>query len=157
LVAKVFKSLEIGLYQWIVRVNNRLVRQLHLRLGSAELLILIPHCLQNSECDVKILRDVRDCNRCGRCEIKRLLDMTEKFGLTISAVGGGGEAKEVLAKGRYKGVVAVACEKELASGICEIFPAPVYGVLNLRPKGPCKDTRVDVSQVEAAVQSLMKG
>jgi hypothetical protein len=45
-------------------------------------------------------------------------------------------------------ILAVACERDLASGIQDTYPLPVFGILNQRPNGPCLDTNVDLSQVK---------
>jgi hypothetical protein len=44
-------------------------------------------------------------------------------------------------------ILAVACERDLASGIQDTYPLPVFGILNQRPFGPCLDTNVDLDQV----------
>ena len=56
---------------------------------------------------------------------------------------------------RPKAIVAVACERDLTSGIQDVFPLPVLGVLNERPFGPCFNTRVDMNKLEAAVLTFM--
>ena len=43
--------------------------------------------------------------------------------------------------------MAVACERDLTSGIQDSYPIPVIGVLNERPFGPCRNTRVDLAAV----------
>ncbi|WP_242864780.1 DUF116 domain-containing protein [Youngiibacter fragilis] len=49
-------------------------------------------------------------------------------------------------------IIAVACERDLSSGIQDTYPLPVYGILNKRPKGPCLDTLVPLKQVEKALE-----
>ena len=56
---------------------------------------------------------------------------------------------------RPKAIVAVACERDLTSGIQDVFPLPVLGVLNERPFGPCFNTRVDINKLEAAILTFM--
>lgn len=36
------------------------------------------------------------------------------------------------------------------------FPKAVIGVVNVWPKGPCKDTDVDVDAVERAIQWFLR-
>ena len=45
-------------------------------------------------------------------------------------------------------IIAVACDRDLTSGIQDTYPIPVFGILNKRPNGPCYDTDVDVDLVE---------
>jgi hypothetical protein len=49
-------------------------------------------------------------------------------------------------------VVAVACEKELQEGLKGVFPKPALGVINLRPNGPCVDTKVDLEELEETIR-----
>ena len=48
-----------------------------------------------------------------------------------------------------------AC-RDLTSGIQDVFPLPVIGVLNQRPNGPCFNTCVDMRQVEAEIRSFIQ-
>ena len=50
-------------------------------------------------------------------------------------------------------VVAVACERDLASGIRDIRPSiVVVGIPNVRREGPCRNTEVDVEAFEGALR-----
>jgi uncharacterized protein len=51
-------------------------------------------------------------------------------------------------------IIAVACERDLASGIQDTHPLPVYGILNSRPFGPCLDTDVALDKVEWAIREF---
>ena len=48
-------------------------------------------------------------------------------------------------------IIAIACDRDLASGIQDASPLPVLGVLNERPCGPCFNTRVNLQDVEEAI------
>ena len=49
-------------------------------------------------------------------------------------------------------VIAVACER-LSSGIMDVKGLPVWH-LNQRPNGPCKDTFVDIVELEKMIRHL---
>ena len=51
-------------------------------------------------------------------------------------------------------IIAVACERDLTSGIQDVFPIPVIAIFNERPFGPCFNTRVDINRVEEAIKML---
>src|SRR3990172_6966112 len=55
--------------QSFIAVNNQLVRSDVGRLKADRLLILLPHCIQTTECNIKITGDVHRCKGCGKCEI----------------------------------------------------------------------------------------
>lgn len=134
----------------LIRWNNRLVAR-SIRGKRDGLLFLIPVCLQRSACEVKVLENVHNCQRCGRCRIRDLVELSEREGIDIEVVSGGRLAKEMVERKRPEGVLACACEKELATGIFESYPVPVYGIINERPEGPCKNTQVDIKMVLQAL------
>ena len=68
---------------------------------------------------------------------------------------GGTLARQMVKEIRPKAIIAVACERDLTSGIQDVFPLPVIGVLNERPFGPCFNTRVDIKKVEAAILDIL--
>ena len=50
----------------------------------------------------------------------------------------------------------IACTKELRQGILAAFPKAVIGVVNAWTVGPCKDTDVDLTEVERAIQWFLR-
>jgi len=120
------------------------------------LLLLLPSCLQSSQCERKITRDVRECRRCGRCKVKDILDLADKYGVRCAVATGGRLAVELARDRGVKAVLAVACEKELQAGMAAIFPKPALGVINLRPNGPCTDTDVDLAEVDRTLAWLLR-
>ncbi|MBN1603970.1 MAG: DUF116 domain-containing protein [Chitinispirillaceae bacterium] len=139
-----------------VKVNNAMTIAQSKRIKGERLLILLPHCLQIDKCNRKITNDVNNCARCGKCPVSGLLEIGEKYGLFIEVVNGGTLARKRVASFKPDGIVAVACERDLTLGILDVYPIPVYGVINDRPNGPCYNTSVDLSMVETAVQFFTK-
>ncbi|NHM25635.1 DUF116 domain-containing protein [Desulfofundulus sp. TPOSR] len=135
-----------------IEVNNQLVRARHLKVQPKELLLLVPHCLQYSECPHKITVYVDNCRRCGRCCISKLLDLKDKYGFNMGLATGGTLARKYVREYHPRAIVAVACERDLASGILDSNPIPVLGVTNERPCGPCFNTCVSIPMVERAIR-----
>ena len=52
-------------------------------------------------------------------------------------------------------IIAVACERDLTSGIQDSYPLPVFGILNERPNGPCLDTLVPLDRLEEAIRLFL--
>lgn len=136
----------------IIRMNNFLIERA--QLNTKKLLLLMPHCLQVDKCEIRITTDVHNCKGCGRCEIKDLVQICDKYGLELHIATGGNLARRVVSDVRPEAIIAVACERDLSSGIVDVFPMPVYGISNERPFGPCLNTRVDISKVESAIAML---
>ena len=144
-----FKGQRENLQVFVIRLNNRLVMSGHYRAGS--ILILLPHCIQISECDVRITHNIANCKRCGRCGISDLIAISERAGVKLFVATGGTIARRIVKESRPDAIIAVACERDLSGGIVDTYPLPVIGILNERPFGPCLDTRVDTRKVEEAI------
>lgn len=127
-----------------VAVNNALVRATRARIRPGRILLLLPHCLQKSQCRHKVTSDIANCQRCGQCLLSELARISEENGLVMAVATGGTLARRLIGEVRPTAILAVACERDLVSGIQDAYPIPVYGVLNQRPHGPCRDTVVDL-------------
>ena len=68
---------------------------------------------------------------------------------------GGTLARLIVVERRPHLIIAVACERDLSSGIQDSYPLPVFGVINHRPHGPCYDTLVDLEKVEEALKTFL--
>jgi hypothetical protein len=134
-----------------IEVNNYLVRSKKLEIQPGQLLLLAPHCLQNSDCPYKITVDIDNCHRCGRCSVKSLLDLKDHYGINVGMATGGTLARKFVQEYRPRAIVAIACERDLTSGIQDSNPLPVLGVTNERPFGPCFNTSINLSKVDEAI------
>jgi hypothetical protein len=141
--------------QSFIEVSNHLVRRQHIKVPADKLMILTPHCLQLDTCPFKVTRDIHNCHQCGRCGVGDLLSLSQKYGVHVYIVTGGTLARQAVKKVRPKAILAVACERDLTSGIQDVFPMPVIGVLNQRPNGPCFNTCVDMARVEEEIKSFI--
>ncbi|MBD3344026.1 MAG: DUF116 domain-containing protein [Chitinivibrionales bacterium] len=152
MLSKLFGIKKSKLRTSFVKVNNALTIAQAKRIKSNRVLVLLPHCLQIDVCNRKITNDINNCARCKRCPVAELLELGDKYGLKIDVVNGGTLAVRKVKQFRPDGIVAVACERDLTFGILDVYPIPVYGVLNDRPYGPCYNTCVDMNFVEEAVR-----
>ncbi|MGI6587599.1 MAG: DUF116 domain-containing protein [Peptococcia bacterium] len=139
-----------------IQVSNQLVRTQTKVKAYKKVMILAPHCLQWVHCPHKITINVDNCKRCGRCLIMDLINLAQKTGAHLEVVTGGTMARKVIKEYRPQAVVAIACERDLTSGIQDVEGLPVIGIINERPEGPCANTRVDLVKVEEAIRSFQK-
>jgi len=140
-----------------IEVNNQLVRNKNIVLPPERILILLPHCLQKANCPHKITIDIDNCQHCGGCRIGELIELAKEYQIHLAIVTGGTAARKMLQQIKPKAVVAVACERDLISGIQDAYPLPVLGILNERPQGPCYNTLVNLDQVRSSLEYLLKG
>ena len=117
-----------------VKANNALSRSCRRKLQKHKLLVLLPRCL----------------NKETRQGIK---DLSQGYSLGMYTVGGGEEARKAVRKEHPNFIIAVACERDLISGIKDVaLHIPVIGICNKRPDGPCKNTHIDLDEYRRAIR-----
>lgn len=131
----------------VVEMNNRFMERHWTASSPEQVLLLIPHCLQNHVCTHRLTFDIDACERCGRCPVGELLNLRDRFGVRMAVATGGTTARRILKDVRPAMVIAVACPRDLSLGILDAHPVPAWGQLNEWPEGPCFDTLVDTAEV----------
>ena len=138
-----------------IEINNQMVKLMGKKIKPEKLLILMPHCIQFDNCKIKVTRNVRNCVGCGRCEIGGLLYLSDEFGIILFISTGGTVARRKVYEERPDAVIAVACERDLTSGVQDAYPLPVYAIINKRPHGYCMETGVAIGDVRQAIRELV--
>ena len=135
--------------------SEKTLRKLGGAVPAEKILLLLPHCLQWHDCQLRITFNPYNCARCGRCPVGSLLDLADRTGVKIAIATGGTLARRHIKEMRPLAVVAVACPRDLGQGMLDAHPVPVAGVENSRPAGDCLDTKVDIAVVEDTINSLL--
>lgn len=133
----------------IIDLNNLLVRKEAPK--AKKILVLLPHCLQTDECTIRLTHNIHNCARCGRCSISDLIGIADESRLDLFVATGGNIARKIVSEIRPGAIVAVACERDLSSGLADTYPIPIFGIPNERPCGPCLNTKVDLAKVREAI------
>ena len=154
-VGKIFGVSKDQVRRSFIEINNQLLLAAHPRATSDKLLLLMPHCLQFHECEFRITGSTVNCQRCGQCPINGLAEISERYGVGLAVATGGTLARRIVVERRPRLIIAVACERDLSSGIQDSYPLPVFGITNKRPHGPCYDTDVDLERVEEALNFFL--
>ncbi|HYF81519.1 MAG TPA: DUF116 domain-containing protein [Clostridia bacterium] len=152
--AGLFKGDKDWLGRIYISINNLVVKYGLQKMSSAKMLVLLPHCMQSKDCSRRITEDISNCIRCGRCRIGEVASITERCGIRAVVEKGGTAARNTVKKFRPDFILAVACERELVSGIGDVGKIPVIGVINQRPNGYCTNTTVDMTQLKKILQEL---
>lgn len=142
--------------QTYMKLNNELVLSDEIKLYPKDVLLITPHCLQKSACEYKITNDVNNCRRCGKCKVNSLIELKEKYGVKFQIVSGGTVARLSIKDVKPKAIIAIACERDLVSGLNDVRKIPLIAIINDRLNGPCVDTSVDIEEVEKAIINLLK-
>ncbi len=134
-VARIAQSFGISrdrLGHSFIEVSNRLAAP---RRADGAVLALIPRCLS------------KDLKR----EVKLICDGIP--GVILHTAPGGTQARAIIRDIKPRAIVAVACERDLVSGIHDVAPRiPIIGIPNTRPLGPCKDTVIDIEKFRSAIR-----
>jgi len=119
-----------------IKVHNFMTKIYTSKLNSERLLILLPRCLK----------------RDSRTQIESRIN--EKDFKIVTATGGE-EARKAIRLYQPSFILAIACERDLISGIKDIAEKiPVLALPNRRPEGPCKNTHAQIGDVEEALRFI---
>ncbi len=130
-----------GRRDWVenasVKVYNALALLRGRKVGKGELLLLIPRCLSKETLD-------------------GVLGIAGKYGVPVFVATRGQLARRVIRERRPRAVVAVACERDMVSGLHDVAgKIPVLGLTMTLPSGPCKDALLDLEQLEEWVRAYV--
>jgi hypothetical protein len=130
-----------GRRDWVenaaVKVYNALALVRGRKVGKGELLLLIPRCLSKATLD-------------------GVLGIAGKYGVPVFVATRGQLARRVIRERRPRAVVAVACERDMVSGLHDVAgKVPVLGLTMTLPAGPCKDALLDLGQLEDWVRAYV--
>jgi uncharacterized protein len=130
-----------GRRDWVenaaVKVYNGLAVRRGRKVNQGELLLLIPRCL-------------------SRVTLDGVLGIAGKYGVPVFVATRGQLARRVIRERRPRAVVAVACERDMVSGLHDVAgKIPVLGLTMTLPSGPCKDAALDLAQLERWVQAYV--
>lgn len=94
--------------------------------------------------------------RCLRADqMRELRALAAAAGVEFTVVGGGEEARAMIAEIDPAGVLAIACERDLVAGVREIAATrPVLTLANRRPEGPCRNSEIDLDRARALLDEL---
>ncbi|MDR0676393.1 MAG: DUF116 domain-containing protein [Elusimicrobiota bacterium] len=160
IIGSISSQLKLKIRKIFIEINNFYTLKKYKKMknkldtGKDKILILLPHCLQSSLCPYKITFDVNNCKMCGKCIISSFIKISKDKNLYIKVANGGTLARKAIKDVNPDITLAVACERDLVSGIYDAYPHFIYGILNSRPNGDCMDTSVDIKEIEKFIYQL---
>ncbi|MGE5415353.1 MAG: DUF116 domain-containing protein [Acidobacteriota bacterium] len=152
-----FKSYRENIMIFYIKLNNAIIKALPRKYSPEDILILLPHCLQNSQCPYKVTNFIANCRQCFNCSIGRIKEKADDYQISaLEVVTGGTSALNVVRRVKPELVIAVACERDLTAGIAGIKGIPAIGLLNERPYGPCINTRIGMEEFSETLASILE-
>lgn len=137
-----------------LKYNNERVLKSIEKKKINKVLILLPHCLQRYVCPLKVTSSIENCKKCGQCVIGDFLNIKSEFPVEVKIATGGTLARKHIKDTRPDLVMAVACKRDLVSGIHDAYPVNVYGIFNEIPNEPCIDTTVSIEKVREFLNKI---
>ncbi|SES66069.1 hypothetical protein SAMN05660297_00135 [Natronincola peptidivorans] len=156
ILGKILKYDKNTIRRAYTQLNNQLVLSGDYSLQGKEILVLTPHCIQISSCPHKITNNINNCKRCGICKVDSLIELQQKYGIHFKIVTGGTLARKIILELKPRAIIAIACERDLLSGLMDVKRIPILAIVNQRPEGPCVNTQVDIVEVEHAILHFIK-
>jgi hypothetical protein len=134
-------SRAFGKRDWVehaaIDIYNTLAERRGRKVGKGELLVLIPRCLSKQALD-------------------GVLEIAGRYEVPVFVATRGQLARRVIRERRPRAVVAVACERDMMTGLRDVAgKLPVLGLTMQLPNGPCRDAVLDLPQMEEWVKGLV--
>ncbi len=131
-----------GKRDWVehaaIDIYNTLAVRRGRKVGKGELLVLIPRCLSKQALD-------------------GVLEIAGRYEVPVFVATRGQLARRVIRERRPRAVVAVACERDMMTGLRDVAgKLPVLGLTMQLPNGPCRDAVLDLPQMEEWVKELVR-
>ena len=138
-----------------LKINNDYVLKKIKKKINGKILILLPHCIQLYDCEYKITSDINNCRVCGKCVIYNFVDIQNKYqNVEIKIATGGTLARKYVKEIKPNLIIAVACKRDLISGIRDAEPFLVYGVFNKIKNESCINTTVAIEDIYAILEEI---
>lgn len=154
---KIFSIPKNEIRRVYVTLNNKYIYSNKYNFKPEDIMLVTPHCIQKNFCKHKVTNDIENCRSCGQCNVEDLVKLKQTYNVKAFVATGGTIARKIIIENKPKAVIAIACERDLISGIQDVSKFPVIGILNKRPNGPCFNTEIDVEEVEQAIKFLLGG
>jgi hypothetical protein len=85
-----------------------------------------------------------------------VMAVAARYGVPLFVAARGRYAREMIARVRPRAVVAIACERDLVSGVHDVAARlPVLGTTLGLPEGPCKNTTVELTALEERIRTFL--
>ena len=129
-----------------LEINNDYVLKKIKKKINGKILILLPHCIQFYDFEYKITSDINNCRVKFLFYIfVYILNKYKNIELKIAT--GGTLARKYIKEIRPSLIIAVACKRDLISGIRDAEPFLVYGIFNKINGEPCINTTVVMDDI----------
>lgn len=119
-----------------IKAHNLMLKSHVTELRADTFLVLLPRCLEKNA-------------------KRQVVERANGKAVQVVTAAGGEEARKAIKQYRPSLILAIACERDLISGIKDVAKKiPVLAVPNRRPEGPCKNTQVYLEDLDDALKFI---
>ncbi|GEM_PF-778773 len=149
-------------------LNERLVHYTHIELRNKmyewkykktpveKRILFLPHCLRHPrKCKAKYNSEGLQCEKCGNCKIKKLVELAEKSGWQgVFVCPGGSMVKELVKKYKPQAVLGVCCYNEAKMAFENFKNSSVAPQAVLLLRDGCVNTDVNIDEVREKMELI---
>ncbi len=119
-------------------------------------ILFLPHCLRNSkECKAISGDEGFECQRCGKCDIDKLISMAEDLGYAkIFIAPGGSMVKKLILEYKPKAVLGVCCYNEANLAFDMLRGTGIHGQTSMLLQDGCKDTKAHLADAKEKMEAI---
>ncbi len=138
----------------MVEMHNALSWSWFVQVPYSKRLLLLPHCLRDSEaCQGILSQGLLECKRCGRCAIADLLETAEELGYNVLISEDASSVLETLMVTGARAVLGVSCLKTLWKVFPWVAQFGLHGQAIPLLRDGCRDTEVDTERVRQVLNA----
>ena len=146
---------EEKLIELYITVKNAAHKQKFVSTPYTNRVLLLPQCLRSRDCSAELGEYGFSCNRCGKCNIQKILEETENLGYRGAYILSGGRLVEkIFQKLTPKACVGVGCVNELLLGSFVAEKFDIVGQAVKLKRDGCVNSDVDWSIVMATLHLI---
>ncbi|MFZ9834899.1 MAG: DUF116 domain-containing protein [Holophagaceae bacterium] len=140
----------MSFFKW----NNEKVSRSFVNTKSRKTLLLLPHCIQWSNCTAPILEEMSSCYNCGSCHIETLVEDSVQEQWNVRITNRSYKAYIEAKKSNPDLIVAVSCTDRLLKGVRKLSSYPSFLIPLELPFGMCVDATFNYNHLSSAMSLL---
>lgn len=128
-IAKLLQLDELIIDRISIDLRNRLNKETFSEINAEDVILVLPHCLRNTQCPAKLGESGLECIQCGKCCIGPIKEISDKKHVDLFIVPGSSFIKNIVKKRKFKAVIGVACPVDLnlaMTSLRDFTPQGVY-------------------------------
>jgi hypothetical protein len=131
-----------------IEIHNTIMNRSFEKVPYKDRIVFLPQCLRHKDCKASLTRKGIICLKCGKCNIGKIVEETEKLGYkAIYVVPGSSFIRRLIRIEKPGAVIGVACVPESKQGLQSLTKYKIEGQSIPLLRSGCIDTVADLEKV----------